>query len=79
MKSESKDVSGITSDFVKKVAPSIIVPLTQCINDCLANGIFPALLKPAEVVPIYKKGYRQSPGNYRPISVVRFFFFFKNT
>lgn len=53
---KSKDVYGITSDMVIKVAQCIVVPLQMCINDCLASGHFPVCLKSSKIVPVYKKG-----------------------
>ena len=47
-----------------------IVPhLTFLINSYITSSTFPAILKLADVTPIYKKGNRIDPTNYRPISV----------
>ena len=37
------------------------------------NGIVPAKIKMAKVVPIFKKGDADNPANYRPISVLPYF------
>jgi Reverse transcriptase (RNA-dependent DNA polymerase) len=44
--------------------------LVEIINHHVNNGIFPAELKVARTVPIYKSGVKKLPANYRPISVL---------
>ena len=39
-------------------------------NDCLNEGKFPHEWKKANAVPVHKKGNKQSPKNYRPISLL---------
>ena len=48
----------------------ICEPLTHIFNVSITTGIFPKDLKIARVIPIYKKGIKTSPGNYRPISIL---------
>ena len=38
-------------------------------NKSLKEGVVPKSWKEAEVVPIFKKGKRDDPGNYRPVSL----------
>ena len=45
-------------------------PLSYIFNLSLQLGQFPDPLKVAKVSPVYKKGDREQPGNYRPISVL---------
>ena len=45
-------------------------PLAYILNLSFSTGIFPDKLKVARVVPIFKKGDKTAPGNYRPISVL---------
>ena len=39
------------------------------VNECINKNTFPNILKTAHVTPVYKKGNRLEPENYRPISV----------
>ena len=48
----------------------ICEPVTHIFNLSITTGIFPKDLKIARVIPIYKKGIKTSPGNYRPISIL---------
>ena len=43
--------------------------LQFAINECINKNTFPNILKTAQVTPVYKKGHRLEPENYRPISV----------
>ena len=51
--------------LVKYIAPAIINPLVDIFNKSFAIGIVPDRLKIAKVVPVYKKGDRSLPTNYR--------------
>ena len=56
---------------VLKMAASVISPsITLLINKSIATGIFPAQLKQAKVLPVYKGGTKSDPSNYRPISIL---------
>ena len=64
----------ISSKMLKKIYPSIKVPLLQLINQSLQCGIFPEELKLAKIVPIYKnKEDKNKMCNYRPISLLSSF------
>ena len=45
-------------------------PLAFIMNLSFSTGIFPDKLKMARVVPIFKKGDKSIPENYRPISIL---------
>ena len=45
------------------------MPLTKLFNLSLESGVLPADWKLAEVVAIFKKGNKQQPSNYRPVSL----------
>jgi hypothetical protein len=45
-------------------------PLALIANICFTSGIHPDKLKIAKVIPIFKKGSKLLPSNYRPISLL---------
>lgn len=71
--SKSKDPYNITVRIVKSLINIIITPLTKLINQCIRNNTFPCCLKTAKVIPVFKKGAKDDPSNYRPISLVPLF------
>ena len=52
-------------DHMNEVAP----PLKHIIDKSLETSTVPNIWKKANVVPIFKKGSKFNPGNYRPISL----------
>ena len=56
--------------ILKLAAPIIAAHLSRLINDCMEDGIYPAILKKARVVPLHKNGSKLLLNNYRPISVL---------
>ena len=51
-------------------AESILIPVTHIINTSIITDSVPSLFKDARVVPVFKKGSRLDPGNYRPVSIL---------
>ena len=39
-------------------------------NECIDKGVFPSILKNANITPVFKKGFRGSKDNYRPVSIL---------
>ena len=60
----------MSSLLIKDASNFISAPLCHIFNKSLQEGKFPNALKIAKVTPIYKKGSKDVPGNYRPISVL---------
>ena len=65
--------NNIKSKILKEITSYIVDPLIYIFDMSFMTGIIPDLLKIAKVVPIYKKGERNLPGNYRPISLLSIF------
>ena len=55
---------------MKKLAPSILAPLTLLFNKSFETGIFPEEMKKADIVPLYKSKEEYECTNYRPISLL---------
>lgn len=71
--SNAKDIYGLSNRILKQLAEGIALPLSLIINSCFINGKFPSRLKTSRVVPIFKKGDENDPGNHRPISLIPVF------
>ena len=52
-----------------EAADQLAKPLTTIFKKSLSTGVLPTDWKLGVVVPIFKKGDRQVPGNYRPVSL----------
>jgi len=59
----------MSSRFIKAVCHEITVPVTLLFNLSMSECKVPHDWKLANVTPIYKQGSRNSPENYRPISL----------
>lgn len=56
--------------LLKHVKDAILVPLTYLCNLSISTGTFPDSWKVALVSPIHKSGRKDTPDNYRPISLL---------
>ena len=52
-----------------KSCPNLAIPLHLIFKQSLSQGSLPVEWKKSEIVPIFKKGSRHIPLNYRPISL----------
>ena len=55
--------------ILKETAASLSGPLADIFRKSLLEGQLPKDWKTASVIPIYKKGDKHKPGNYRPVSL----------
>ena len=56
----------VLKDIVDVFCPKMVIDF----NSAIKTGIFPETSKHADVVPLFKKGVRQSKKNYRPVSLL---------
>ena len=60
---------GIPASLLKNLAKTLAPPLTMIFRASLSQSAIPSQWKIANIVPIFKKGNRSNPGNYRPVSL----------
>ena len=65
---KSPGVDGIPPKLLKEIVEQISTPLAKLFNLSL-EGIVPSEWKEANITPLFKKGSRNKPENYRPVSL----------
>ncbi len=60
---------GITPSILQRLEDSVVAPLQIIFNRALETGDSPKDWKTASVTPIFKKGTKGDPSNYRPDSL----------
>ena len=60
---------GIHPRVLKEAAVQLALPLSILFQKSIDSGVLPDDWKVGTVVPIFKKGCRSEPGNYRPVSL----------
>ena len=60
---------GITPRLLKNCSKSLTKPLTMIFRKSLQTGEVPMAWREANVTPLYKKGSKTNPLNYRPVSL----------
>ena len=70
LKNSSYGLNCIPTKIFKSAINYLALPLSVIINNSIAQGIFPDILKNASVIPIYKSGSSTDVNNYRPISIL---------
>ena len=66
---KSGGMDGLSPRVLLEAAESLAEPVTMIMNKTLDEGTLPQRWKDAEVTPIFKKGKKSTPGNYRPVSL----------
>ena len=77
-----KKLENLNQEKQLKILTSQLEYLKQCsnifgnyicdfFNECVGKGVFPSLLKDANITPVFKKGFRGSKDNYRPVSILQ--------
>ena len=71
MKSKrSSGHDGISNLLLKELSDVISHPLSIIFNCLIESGVFPDLMKIADVIPLHKSGNVHVVDNYRPISLL---------
>ena len=63
-------IDQILEKFLKDGARILVKPISELCNLSMALGRFPDACKTAKVKPLFKKGSKTDPSNYRPISLL---------
>ena len=60
---------GIPPKLLNEIVEQISTPLAKLFNFSLEERIVPSEWKEANITPLFKKGSRNKPENYRPVSL----------
>lgn len=69
-KSQSCDADDVQIKTTKYVIDIIVPILVHIFNPCVSTGVFPFKMQIARVIPLYKKGSKNSVTNYRTTSIL---------
>ena len=64
---KSPGVDGLPPKQFKEIVEEISTPVAKLFNLSLEEGIVPPEWKEANITPLFKKGSRNKPENYRPV------------
>ena len=66
---KSPGIDGIPPKLLKEIVEQISTPLAKVFNLSPEEGIVPSEWEEANITPLFKKGSRNKPENYRPVSL----------
>ena len=66
---KSPGSDGIHNKVIYEAREQLLYPLTEMFRTSMETGDIPPEWKMADVVPIFKKGLKSDPNNYRPVSL----------
>ena len=67
---KSPGADDMSPRLLKAIGDEIAIPVTILFKQSLAEGCVPLDWRAANVMPIFKKGSRNKPENYRPVSLI---------
>ena len=65
--SKGSGIDKLPRKFLKDCAKILSKPISEICNFSISHGIFPNACKVAKLQPIFKKGKKVDPSNYRPL------------
>ena len=68
--SKAAGIDNLSGKFLKDGAEILAKPLSEICNLSITSRTFPNACKVAKLKPIFKKGKKTDPSNYRPISLL---------
>jgi hypothetical protein len=68
-KTKSPGPDRITASVLKTCADILCRPLSMLFGQSFDSGVLPSDWRTAIICPIFKKGDKFDPGNYRPVSL----------
>ena len=67
---KSTGLDEVPPRFLRDGAEHLAEPITHIVNMSILTETVPSGFKRAKIIPIFKKGSRLDPGNYRPVSIL---------
>ena len=68
--SKSAPIDSVPAKVLKDVQDIVCPKIVIDFNSAISTGIFPTILKLADVIPLFKNENRLYKGNYRPVSLL---------